>query len=117
MRRAITSILALTLASLLPNAARTDTHETIHQVFAAMEAVTRDLASRAQEAVLMGGAFVSQYRNTVNGSALGCALGATAGASSALALALPTGGVSVGATPNAVAVGCGIGMIGGAALG
>ena len=117
MRRVMTSILALALISLMPNPSRADTHETIHQAFAAMEAVTQDLAARAQEAILIGGALVSQHRNTVSGGALGCALGATAGASSALALALPTGGVSVGATPDAVAVGCGIGMVGGAALG
>ena len=117
MKLGAISVLALSLASLSPEAARADTHETIHQAFAAMEAVTQDLASHAQEAILIGGALVSQHRNTVSGGALGCALGATAGASSALALALPTGGVSVGAAPNAVAIGCGLGMIGGAALG
>ena len=117
MRCVTSSVLALPLISLLPNTARADTHETIHQAFVAMESITQDLAARAQEAILMGGALVSQHRNTVSGGALGCALGATAGASSALALALPTGGVSVGAAPNAVAIGCGIGMIGGAALG
>jgi hypothetical protein len=117
MRCVVISILALTLLSLLPKAARADTHETIHQAFAAMEAVTQDVAARAQEAILLGGALVSQHRNTVSGGALGCALGATAGASSTLALALPTGGVSIGAAPNAVAIGCGLGMVGGAALG
>src|SRR5690349_12660171 len=98
MRRVMTLIVALTLISLMPNPSRADTHETIHQAFATMEAVTQDLAARAQEAILIGGAPLSQHRNTVSGGALGSELGATAGAGSALALALPTGGVSVGAT-------------------
>lgn len=117
MRLCAISILAFALASLSPAAARADTHETIHEAFAAAEAVTQDLVARAQQAILIGGAIVSQHRNTVSGGAFGCALGATAAAGSVLALALPTVGVSVGAAPDAVAIGCGLGMIGGAALG
>ncbi len=117
MRNATMSLLAAALISVLSSTARADTHESIHEAFVAMEAVTQNLASRAHAAILIGGAVIYQYRNTLSGSALGCAVGATAGAGSTLALALPTGGASLGAAPNAAAIGCGLGVLGGAALG
>ena len=125
------TVIPLALAALLPLSAapaKADTHAIIHQAFGAAEAVAenwadrtidraQDYAAAAHDAILIGGIIVSQNRNTISGGAVGCALGAATGVGSTVALALPTGGAALAATPNATLLGCALGAAGGAALG
>jgi hypothetical protein len=118
----------LALAALLPLSAapaRADTtHDIIHQAFVAAEGWADQLADRgthfaaaAHDAIIIGGIIVSQNRNAISGGAVGCTLGAAAGMSSTVALAVPTGGATIAATPNAMALGCALGAASGATLG
>jgi len=117
----------LALVALLPLSAapaEADTHEIIHQAFAAAEGWADRLADRADDfaaaahdAVIIGGIIVSQNRNAISGGAVGCTLGAATGMGSTVALAVPTGGATIAATPNAMMLGCALGAAGGAALG
>ncbi|HEX7967853.1 MAG TPA: hypothetical protein VF502_06510 [Stellaceae bacterium] len=123
MRLIASAGLALAL-SLSAMPAQAETHEIIHQAFAATEAWAdrladraQDLADQAHDAIIIGGIIVSMNRNTISGGAVGCALGAATGASSTLALAVPTAGATIAAAPNATMVGCALGAAGGAALG
>src|SRR5260370_39871364 len=90
----------LALVALLPLSApaKADTHELIHQAFAAAEGwVDRladradDFAAAAHDAIIIGGIIVSQNRNALSGRAVGGTVGAAAGMGSAGALAGPTG--------------------------
>jgi len=117
----------LALVALLPLSAapaEADTHEIIHQAFAAAEGWADRLADRADDfaaaahdAVIIGGIIVSQNRNAISGGAVGCTLGAATGMGSTVALAVPTGGATIAATPNAMMLGCALGAAGGATLG
>jgi hypothetical protein len=117
----------LALAALLPLStapAKADTHEIIHQAFGLAEDWADRLADRAQDyaaaahdAIILGGIIVSQNRNAISGGAVGCTLGAATGMGSTVALAVPTGGATIAATPNAMLLGCALGAAGGAALG
>ncbi len=123
--------LAMTLSAAPSRAdtpARADTHQIIHQAFAAAESLTQawvdrladradDLATQAHDAIIIGGIIVSMNRNTISGGVVGCTLGAMTGAGSTLALAVPTAGASIAAAPNAGMIGCALGAAGGAALG
>ena len=117
----------LALAAVLPLSAapaKADTHDLIHQAFAAAEGWADRLADRADDfaaaahdAIIIGGIIVSQNRNAISGGAVGCTLGAATGMGSTMALAVPTGGATIAATPNAMMLGCALGAAGGAALG
>ncbi len=105
----------LALATLLPLSAaqaRADTHDLIHQAFAAAEGWADRLADRADDF-----AAAAHNRNAISGGAVGCTLGAATGMGSTMALAVPTGGATIAATPNAMMLGCALGAAGGAALG
>lgn len=110
-------VLAALAATLAPPPARADTHGTIHQAFAVLEAWTDHLADEAQGAIILGGTVIDRNRYTISGGIVGCTLGLVAGAGSAAVLALPTGGASVAAAPDAMAAGCVAGAVGGAAFG
>lgn len=130
MMRWVTAV-PLALAAFLPLSAapaKADTHAMIHQAFSAAEAMAegwadravdraQDYAAAAHDAILIGGIIISQNRNTISGGTIGCALGAASGVGSTVALALPTGGAALAATPNATLLGCALGAAGGAALG
>lgn len=111
-------LLALALLPLLaPPPAQADTHDSIHQTFAALEQWTDRVADQAQDAILLGGALVAMNRYAISGGAAGCALGVVAGAGSAAALAVPSAGATIAAAPDAMALGCTAGALGGAAFG
>ena len=120
----------LAFAALLPlsaapaKAETIDTHALIHQAFTAAEGWAdrfadraADYAAAAHDAIIIGGIIVSQNRNAISGSAVGCTLGAATGMSSTMALVVPTGGATIAATPNAMMLGCALGAAGGAAIG
>jgi hypothetical protein len=120
----------LALSAMLPlsaapaKAETIDTHALIHQAFAAAEGWADRLADRADDfaaaahdAIIIGGIIVSQNRNAISGGAVGCTLGAATGMGSTVALAVPTGGATIAATPNAMILGCALGAAGGVALG
>jgi hypothetical protein len=117
----------LALAALLPLSAapaKADTHEIIHQAFGVAESWADRLADRAQDyaaaahdAIILGGIIVSQNRNAISGGAIGCTLGAASGMGSTMALAVPSGGATIAATPDAMLFGCALGAAGGAMLG
>src|SRR5260221_11964484 len=104
----------LALVALLPLSApaKADTHELIHQAFAAAEGwVDRlpdradDFAAAAHDAIIIGGIIVSQNRNPISGAAVGCPLGAPTGMGSAGALARPTGGRATAPAAEAMTLG------------
>lgn len=118
MRKANAGLPALALALILLAApARADTHEAVHQAFSTMAGWVDRFLDRGEAAIVEGGAVISMNRNAVSGGALGCAAGAALGAGSAVMLGIPTSGATVAAAPDAVAIGCALGAIGGAALG
>src|SRR5216684_1032718 len=102
----------LALAALLPLSsaqARADTHDLIHQAFAAAEGWADRLADRADDfaaaahdAIIIGGIIVSQQRNAISARADGCTLGAATGIGSTLELAVPTRGGTLATTANAM---------------
>src|SRR5260370_5568052 len=105
----------LALATLLPLSAaqaRADTHDLIHQAFAAAEGWADRLADRADDfaaaahdAIIIGGIIVSQNRNATSGGAVGCTLGAATGMGSTMALAVPTGGATIAAAHHTSMIG------------
>jgi hypothetical protein len=75
------------------------------------------LARKAEQAIVVGGVLVYRHRHTIAGATLGCLAGATVGATSALGASVATGGAAVGGAAPAAALGCGLGALGGAAMG
>jgi hypothetical protein len=75
------------------------------------------LAEKAEQAIVVGGALVYRHRHTIAGATLGCLAGATVGAGSALGAGVATGGATIAGAGPAAALGCGLGALGGAAMG
>ena len=124
MRRIMSALFGLALVLPVGTPARADTHADIHRFFGELEAMTDQLADQAdqltiqaRQAIIMGGAAIAQNRNTLSGGALGCAAGAIALGGSVAILRPPTAGAAVAASPDAIAMGCVLGALGGASLG
>src|SRR5260370_41937889 len=107
----------LALATLLPLSAaqaRADTHDLIHQAFAAAEGWADRLADRADDfaagahdAIIIGGIIVSQNRHAISGGAGGWPLGAPAAMGSTLAAAGAARGAQLAGGPPARVAGWG----------
>ncbi|WP_207461435.1 hypothetical protein [Azospirillum sp. SYSU D00513] len=76
-----------------------------------------ELRDKAEQAVILGGAVVYQYRHTIAGLSLGCLAGAAAGAATGVAAGAATGGAALPSTAPAAALGCGLGAMAGAQIG
>ena len=75
------------------------------------------LREKAEKAIVIGGVLLYRHRHAVAGAALGCVIGSMAGATTAAGAGLATAGASLAGVAPAVALGCGLGALGGAAVG
>jgi hypothetical protein len=75
------------------------------------------LREKTEQAIIAGGVLVYRHRHAVAGAALGCVAGSVAATTTTLGAGLATGGASLTTTAPAAALGCGLGALGGAAIG
>jgi hypothetical protein len=80
-------------------------------------AAQQTLREKAEQAIIAGGVLLYRHRHAVAGAALGCVAGSVAATTTTLGAGLATGGASLTTTAPAAALGCGLGALGGAALG
>jgi hypothetical protein len=80
-------------------------------------AAQQRLREKAEQAIVLGGVLLYRHRHAVAGAALGCVAGSVAATTTTLGAGLATGGASLTTTAPAAALGCGLGALGGAALG
>jgi hypothetical protein len=66
---------------------------------------------------VIGGVLLYRHRHAVAGATLGCVAGSLAATTTTLGAGLATGGAALTTTAPAAALGCGLGALGGAALG
>jgi hypothetical protein len=83
----------------------------------AARAAQHTLREKAEQAIIAGGVLLCRHRHAVAGAALGCVAGSVAATTTTLGAGLATGGASLTTTAPAAALGCGLGALGGAALG
>ena len=75
------------------------------------------LRAKAEQAIVAGGVLLYRHRHAVAGAALGCMAGSMAATTATLGAGLATGGAALAGTGPALALGCGLGALGGAAIG
>ena len=83
----------------------------------AARATEQTLRQKAEQAIVIGGVLLYRHRHAVAGAALGCAAGSVAATTTTLGAALASGGAALATTAPAAALGCGLGALGGAAIG
>lgn len=105
-------ILALTLAGIGSHGA-----QPVPPGMSRLDFTLERMQRSVEPAIYVGGIFVSRSRNTIAAGVMGCAAGAGTGAAIAGGLSLVSGGLALPSVPLAGALGCGIGALGGAALG
>ena len=71
----------------------------------------------AEHAVVLAGILLERNRHTFAGGTMGCTVGAVVGASVGVVTAVFTGGAGLALIPTGGAVGCGMGGMGGIAIG
>jgi hypothetical protein len=75
------------------------------------------LQAKAEQAIVVGGVLLYRHRHAVAGAALGCVAGSMIATTTTLSAGLATGGASLTTTAPAAALGCGLGALGGVAIG
>jgi Tfp pilus assembly protein PilV len=98
-------------------AAARATEQTLRHGMEAARATEQTLREKAEQAIVLGGVLVYRHRHAVAGAALGCVAGSVAATTTTLGAALASGGASLTTTAPAAALGCGLGALGGAAIG
>jgi hypothetical protein len=93
------------------------TEQTLRHGMEAARATEQTLREKAEQAIVLGGVLVYRHRHAVAGAALGCVAGSVAATTTTLGAALASGGASLTTTVPAAALGCGLGALGGAAIG
>ena len=83
----------------------------------AARAAEQTLRAKTEQAIVAGGVLLYRHRHAVAGAALGCMAGSMAATTVTLGAGVATGGSALAATAPALALGCGLGALGGAALG
>ena len=114
--RACLLVVALWLAA-APGRADAAWSDVVQEGLDAARAAEQTLREKAEQAIVLGGVFLYRHRHAVAGAALGCVAGSVAATTTTLGAGLATGGASLTTTPTAAALGCGLGALGGAALG
>ena len=66
---------------------------------------------------MVGGVLLYRHRHAVAGAALGCVAGSMVATTTTLGAGLATGGAALTTTAPAAALGCGLGALGGVAIG
>jgi hypothetical protein len=113
---ALAAVLWLTLAGGRAEAA-TSWSEMLDQGVAAARAAEQTLRAEAERAIVVGGVVLYRHRHAIAGAALGCMAGTMAATTATVGAGLATGGAALAGTAPALALGCGIGALGGAAMG
>jgi hypothetical protein len=80
-------------------------------------ATEQTLRQKAEQAIVIGGVLLYRHRHALAGATLGCVAGSIAATTTTLGAALASGGASLTTTAPAAALGCGLGALGGAAMG
>ena len=91
--------------------------EVLRDGMTATRAAEQTLREKTEQAIVAGGVLLYRHRHAVAGAALGCMAGSMAATTVTLGAGLATGGSALAGTAPALALGCGLGAIGGAALG
>ena len=89
----------------------------LQEGMAAAQAAQQRVLEQAEQAIVVGGVLLYRHRHAVAGAAIGCVAGSVAATTTALGAGLATGGAVLAGTGPAAALGCGLGALGGAALG
>lgn len=91
--------------------------EDLAQGWESARAVEQSLLDQARQAIVVGGVVLYRHRHAVAGAAMGCLAGSMAATTLSVGAGLASGGAALAAAPPAAALGCGLGAVGGAALG
>jgi hypothetical protein len=105
------------LLAAAPARADTDWADVLQDGLAAAHAAQQTLRAKAEQAIVVGGVLLYRHRHAVAGAALGCVAGSMIATTTTLGAGLATGGASLTTTAPAAAVGCGLGALGGVAIG
>jgi hypothetical protein len=114
--RACFLIAALSVAA-VPARADAAWSDVLQDGMDAARATEQTLRQKAEQAIVIGGVLLYRHRHAVAGAALGCVAGSVAATTTTLGAALASGGASLTTTAPAAALGCGLGALGGAAMG
>jgi hypothetical protein len=107
---------ALSLAA-MPARAEVAWADVMQEGLDAARAAEQTLREKTEQAIVAGGVLLYRHRHAVAGAALGCVAGSVAATTTTLGAGLATGGASLTTTAPAAALGCGLGALGGAAIG
>jgi hypothetical protein len=110
----VVAVLALAAA---PARAEPAWGDVLQDGWAAARAAQQTLQAKAEQAIVVGGVLLYRHRHAAAGAALGCVAGSMVATTTTLGAGLATGGASLTTTAPAAALGCGLGALGGAALG
>ncbi|HEX2478859.1 MAG TPA: hypothetical protein VHK45_06230 [Geminicoccaceae bacterium] len=83
----------------------------------AARAAQQTLQAKAEQAIVVGGVLLYRHRHAVAGAALGCVAGSMVATTTTLSAGLATGGAALTTAAPAAALGCGLGALGGVAIG
>jgi hypothetical protein len=109
-------VAALAIAA-APGRADAAWSDVVQEGLDAARAAEQRLREKTEQAIIAGGVLLYRHRHAVAGAALGCVAGSVAATTTAVGAGLATGGASLTTTAPAAALGCGLGALGGAALG
>jgi hypothetical protein len=91
--------------------------DVVRDGMSAARAAEQTLRTQAERAIVAGGVLLYRHRHAVAGAALGCMAGSMAATTAPLGAGVATGGAALAGTAPALALGCGLGALGGAAMG
>ena len=91
--------------------------DVVQEGLKAARAAEQTLREKTEQAIVVGGVLLYRHRHAVAGAALGCVAGSVAATTTTLGAGLATGGAALSTTAPALALGCGLGALGGAAIG
>ena len=114
--RACLLVAALSIAA-APGRADAASSDLVQEGLDAARAAQQTLREKTEQAIIAGGVLLYRHRHAVAGAALGCVAGSVAATTTTLGAGLATGGASLTTTAPAAALGCGLGALGGAAIG
>ena len=109
-------VAALSVAA-APGRAEAAWTDVLQEGLNAARVAERTLREQAEQAIVIGGVLLYRHRHAVAGAALGCVAGSLAATTTTLGAGLATGGASLTTAAPAAALGCGLGALGGAAIG
>ena len=111
---ALLTALGLMLAGGRAEAAWSDV---LRDGLSAARAAEHTVRTTAEQAIVAGGVLLYRHRHAVAGAALGCMAGSMAATTVTVGAGLASGGAALAGAAPALALGCGLGALGGAALG